>query len=205
MIQYEHRNYDQYVAVQRRMTERKTQKGRKYFSWCDEDMMKEVNDIIHQYVDKIEKIVCHGCRCGTEVDVLQKLNPQAKVYGTDIYGNAYAFDRTYFREMDFDTVPEEWKEYFDVIYCNCIDHSRDPINTLLGWKSELRDGGISFVTFYWGRGISKEDCFHLDDRCPELDIKDLANRVGMEIQYISSPYIDRWRNCLADVVCRKSM
>lgn len=147
MIQYQHNDYDWYIKVQRRLTARKTNNGRDYFSWCTEDMIKEVNELVHQYIPTIDSILCHGCRCGTEVEIFRKLNPQARVYGTDLYGDAYKFDRTYFREMDFDTVPVEWLDYFDMIYSNSLDHSRNPINTLLAWKSELRNDGICFVNF----------------------------------------------------------
>ncbi len=159
MIQYQHNDYDWYVKVQRRLTARKTNNGRGYFTWCTENMIRDVNKLLHQYLDNIRSIVCHGCRCGTEVEIFQLLNPGTKVYGTDLYGDAYMFDRTYFKEIDFDMVPTEWIDYFDVVYSNSIDHSRDPINTLLAWKSELRNGGICFVDFNWGSGVSQEDCF----------------------------------------------
>jgi len=203
MIQYEHKDYDWYVEVQRRLTALKTNNGRDYFTWCTEDMIKEVNELVHQYLPIIDSIVCHGCRCGTEVEIFRKLNPQAKVYGTDLYGDAYKFDRTCFREMDFDIVPVEWLDYFDMIYSNSIDHSRDPINTLLAWKTELRNGGICFVDFNWGRGVSREDCFRLDGMDYETEIKDIGKKVGMEVPYISSPYLDTYKNSYADVILRK--
>jgi hypothetical protein len=150
--------------------------------------MKEVNRIIHLYVKDMQTAVCHGCRCGLEVDVLQRLNPHARVFGTDIYGDAYKYDRVYFREMDFDTVPPEWEGYFDVVYSNSIDHSRNPIATLLAWKSELNPSGICFVNFHWGRGMSREDCFHLDGIDYVSEIKEIAERVGMKSIYISKDY-----------------
>lgn len=200
MIQYEHKDYDRYIDVQRKLTAKKTGYGNIYFSWCTEDMIVHVNELIHKYIDSIRSIVCHGCRCGTEVDVLQRLNPDVKVYGTDLYGEAYRFDRTYFMEMDFDIIPEEWIGYFDVVYSNSIDHSRNPINTLLAWKAELREGGICFVDFEWGRGVSREDCFHLDGIDYESEINDIADKVGMDVVYVSDPGIDAYGNSYADVI-----
>jgi len=187
MIIYEHKDYDEYVRLQRRLTRRKTNNGRNTFYWIKEDGLLNVNKLIHSYIGDIKTMVCHGCRNGLEVNVLQNLNPDAKVFGTDLYGKAYKYDKTYFKEIDFDIVPEEWKGYFDVVYSNSIDHSREPINTLLAWKSELKDGGICFVNFHWGRGVSREDCFHLDPDNHELEIKEIAERVGMKILHLSTP------------------
>ncbi len=202
MIVYEHKDYDEYVRVQCRLTSKKTNRGRNYFTWITEENMTRINELIHSYSNGIETIICHGCRCGTEVDVLQKLNPSVKVFGTDLYGKAYQFDRKYFREMDFDTVPEEWKGYFDVVYSNSIDHSRNPINTLLAWKSELKENGICFLNFYWGTNITKEDCFHLDGNDYRAEIKGIGEKVSMNVLYTSEPYKDQYGNICADVVLR---
>lgn len=187
MIIYEHKDYDEYVRLQRRLTRKKTNNGRNTYYWIKEDGLLNVNKLIHSYIGDIKMMVCHGCRNGLEVNVLQKLNPDAKVFGTDLYGKAYKYDKAYFKEIDFDTVPEEWKGYFDVVYSNSIDHSREPINTLLAWKSELKDNGICFVNFHWGRGVSREDCFHLDPDNYELEIKEITEKVGMKILYLSIP------------------
>ena len=203
MIRYEHTDYEWYKAVQRKMTARKTNHGRGYYTWVDEKEMTEVNKLLHLCVENIQAIVCHGCRCGLEVDVLQRLNPTVKVFGTDLYGDAYKYDRAYFREMDFDTVPEEWKGYFDVVYSNSIDHSRHPIDTLLAWKSELKSGGVCFVNFHWGRGVSREDCFHLDPSKWKEEIDEIAREIAMKILYVSEPHEFADRASSADVVMRK--
>jgi len=204
METYEHKNYDWYKAVQQKLTAKKTNRGEKILSWVDIDGMKTVNSLIHCYANKPKTIVCHGCRSGLEVDVLQRLNPSAKVWGTDIYGLAYKYDPKYFREMDFDTVPDEWKDYFDVVYSNSIDHSRDPIVTLLAWREELKKKGICFVNFHWGRGVSREDCFHLDPVNYMAEIHWIAERVGMEVLYISSPRSFADGASCADVIMGKA-
>jgi hypothetical protein len=200
MIIYEHKDYDEYVRLQRRLTRKKTNTGRNTFYWIDENGLSDVNKLLHSYVDDIKTMVCHGCRNGLEVNIFQTLNPNAKVFGTDLYGRAYRYDRTYFREMDFDEVPPEWIGYFDVIYSNSIDHSRDPINTLLAWKSELKDGGICFVNFHWGIGVSREDCFHLDGINYQAEVKEIAEKVGMKVLYTSKEYLHRFGAQYADVV-----
>lgn len=203
MEQYEHKNYDWYVAVQRKLTARKTNHGQGCMTWIDKDGLKKVNDLIHVYARKVRTVVCHGCRSGIEVNVLQKLNPDARVYGTDLYGDAFLYDRTYFREMDFDTVPVEWINYFDVVYSNSIDHSRNPINTLMSWKAELKRHGICFVNFHWGRGLSREDCFHLDPKRYNEEIMEIGETVGMAVMYISSPYSFADGASCADVILRR--
>ena len=204
METYEHKNYDWYKAVQRKLTARKTNQGQSIMSWIDEAGIIAVNKLIHYYVTDIQTIVCHGCRNGIEVDAFQRLNPMVKVFGTDIYGKAYKYDRKYFREMDFDDVPPEWVGYFDVIYSNSIDHSRNPINTLMAWKTELRNNGICFINFHWGRGVSREDCFHLDPVRYEEEIKEMAEKIGMKSLYISIPYSFADGASCADVIMGKA-
>jgi len=202
---YKHDNYDWYVAVQKKLTAKKVRmaKAGKFFkSWVGRKALRNINDMIHTYTDP-KTIVCHGCRLGVEVAVLQKLNPDSVVFGTDIYGDGYAYDKTYFREMDFDTVPDEWKGYFDVIYSNSLDHSRNPINTLLAWKSELRPEGIMFINFHWGRGISREDCFHLDPTNWREEVLEIAREIGMDVLYISDPKLFADGANYTDVILKK--
>ncbi len=203
MDMFNHTNYDWYLAVQKKLTARKTRGGENFLSWIDEKGLAEVYKLIHAYCSSVKTIVCHGCRSGLEVDVLQKLNPGVTVYGTDIYGQAYKYDRTYFREMDFDIVPLEWIDYFDVVYSNSIDHSRNPVNTLLSWKIELRQNGICFVNFHWGRGVSREDCFHLDMNNWKDEISEISSQVEMKISHISAPYSFADGASCADVILEK--
>jgi hypothetical protein len=203
MIQYPHKDYSWYVAVQRKLTARKTHHGETPLSWIDERGMCGVDVLLHLYGKDIHRIVCHGCRSGLEVDILQKLNPSAEVWGTDLYGIAFKYDRARFREMDFDHVPEEWKGYFDAVYSNSIDHSRDPIATLLAWGEELKPGGICFVNFHWGRGVSREDCFHLDPDNYLAEIMEIAKKVEMDVLHISSPRLFADGASCADVIMRR--
>jgi hypothetical protein len=191
VILVKHKDYEEYVRTQQSLTATKVNAV-----WGSEKELLDVNELIHRYVSNIETMVCHGCRNGFEADFFQKLNPNAKVFGTDLYDQAYRYDRTYFRNIDFDIVPGEWVKYFDVIYSNSIDHSRNPINTLLAWKSELKRDGICLVTFHWGTKGDKGDCFHLSldaaqllDNIPkyELEIKDIAKEAGMKLLGISKP------------------
>ncbi len=200
-----HESYDEYVNIQRQLTAKRTDNGRNILTWVSEDMLSDINKVLHSYVSDIKTMVCHGCRNGFEVNILQNLNPDAKVFGTDIYGLAYRYDRTYFREMDFDTVPEDWKEYFDVVYSNAIDHSRNPINTLLAWKSELKMNGVCFVAFHWSkRHGTKADCFNLSFRKPIHEIWEIVEKIGMKILYTSEPdTVNRGRAYYANVILSK--
>lgn len=183
----QHQSYEEYLSIQRSLTSRKTNRGRTVLIWAGEEYLRDVNKVMHLYVSEIKSIVCHGCRSGFEVDILQKLNPDARVFGTDLYGKAYKYDRINFREMDFDIVPKEWEMAFDVVYSNSIDHSRNPVKTLLAWKSELRNGGVIFVTFqFTDRPMTKADCFSLSVAEYESEIRQIADEIGMGIKHFSS-------------------
>lgn len=203
MEQYNHTDYDFYRHVQRKLTWRKTQRATVVRSWIDESDMKEVNDKLHLYSKGFRTVVCHGCRSGLEVDVLKRLNPNSEIWGTDIY-DGYMFDRKWFREMDFDVVPPEWEGYFDIIYSNSIDHSRDPISTLSAWKRELKTEGIMFVNFHWGRGVSREDCFHLDRVAWKDELKQISMKVGLHVLLIASPRGFADGAWATDVIMRKA-
>ena len=205
MKTYTHRSYESYFNTQYSHTDGETSHGTGVVIWASEMMLKEVNELMHSHVKDIRSIVCHGCRNGFEVDVLKTLNPGAEVFGTDIYGPAYKYDRNYFREIDFDIVPDDWREYFDVVYSNSIDHCRNPVTTLLSWKSELRDGGICFVTFQFSsRRPNKVDCFYLSPDAYRLDIDEIANKVGMKIVYCSEPRTSNsWRGMYVHVIFKK--
>lgn len=200
MIVYKHKNYEDYLVAQVQRSKRRTNYGRRLVSWISEEDLLKVNRLIHIYKNDIKTVVCHGCRNGLEVEVLQKLNPSAKVFGTDIYGKSYQYDRAYFKEMDFDTVPEEWRGYFDVIYSNSIDHSRDLINTLLAWEMELKKNGICFVVFNYGGEVNQADCSHLDGVDYKLETNEIGEKVNMKVSYISDPYKDPYGNICANVV-----
>ncbi len=203
MIIYEHKDYELYRTAQRELTAIKTRRGKSTLSWVNQGDIEVINKLMHTYVSDIKTIICHGCRSGVEVMLLQNLNPATEVFGTDIYGQAYRQDKAHFREMDFDEVPDEWREYFDVVYSNSIDHSRQPINTLLAWKSELKTNGIIFVNFHWGRGVSKEDCFHLDPVNHDNEIMDIGRIISMQVVYKSpARHFAKGANC-ADVIYRK--
>ena len=201
---YTHKDYSFYVGVQQKLTSIKTMQGKlKDISWINEDGIHKVNSKIHEYIPTIHTMVCHGCRCGYEMEIFRKLNPDAIVFGTDVYKKAYAYNREYFRNIDFDVVPGEWIGYFDVVYSNSIDHSRDPLFTLNSWKLELKEGGVSYITFYWGTGVSRTDCFQLDSQRWREEIDDICDRAGMKILSISDDYVDKYLNHCADVVIRK--
>ena len=202
---YPHSNYEWYVGVQQRLTGKKTRYGTKSLSFVDKPMAENINNLIHSYVPEIKLMVCHGCRSGEEVHFFQELNPNAEVFGTDIYRKAYHYDRNYFLWMDFDHVPCDWLGRFDVVYSNCIDHSRNPLNTLLAWRSELKNDGICFVDFYYTKDkiITKEDCFQLDPVNYLPEIHQIADDVNMDVLYISEPFSFVKNAYGVDVIFRK--
>ena len=197
---YRHEDYNLYIGLQQKLTGRKTQRGKICLSFVDQVQIMAINDLIHSFVKEVKTIVCHGCRSGFEVDALHKLNPDAKVFGTDVYWKGYKYDREYFRPMDFDIVPPEWIGYFDVVYSNAIDHSRNPINTLTLWKSELSKDGIICVNYYWGRGIDKENCFNLDKHRYMEEIEEISKTIGMKTLYVSPTFTYARRRYFAEVI-----
>jgi SAM-dependent methyltransferase len=105
--------------------------------------------------------VCHGARCGTEVRLFSDRFPKAKIVGTDLAPRVEEVI-----ELDFHNTPRGWKNSFDFIYSNSLDHSNRPAECLKAWMGQLKPEGLLFLS--WSRAHALEgrplpfpggDCF----------------------------------------------
>jgi len=49
--------------------------------------------------------------------------------------------------MDFNSLPEEWKFKWDVIYSNSIDHALDATAVFYKWLNIVKEGGLIVIGF----------------------------------------------------------
>jgi len=193
---YIHNNYKKYVNIQKKHVSNHMNALKEAgindpngdgSGWVKKEYLDRIVDKAGDYLnlDDIDFIICHGVRCGYESKYfMDKFGPE-KVFSTDLSGDAFMFDRANFYAQDFDTLPNEWLGKFDLLYSNAIDHSRDPINTLITWGKQLKDDGLMVVTFSWGDKATDCDCFVLENI---YEIDNISLKAGLKLLYRSDQY-----------------
>jgi len=131
---YQYKNYEEYVDAQTEANVRKLKN-----IWVDEKTIK----IICDKKSEAHDILCHGTRNATEQKYFLKFFPNANIIGTEISYTAKQFPMTI--EWDFHEEKDEWKNKFDIVYSNAIDHSYDPKKALNTWKNQLALNGSLFL------------------------------------------------------------
>lgn len=205
---YTHNDYKKYVEIQKTHVSSHIGKLKKRgikasngdnLGWVKKEYLDRIIDKVKDYLNlnTIEFIICHAVRCGYESKYFMDKFGVERVFSTDLQGDAFMFDRTNFYAQDFDTLPDEWVNKFDLLYSNSIDHSRDPINTLVTWSKQLKDSGLMVVTFSWGDKVTNCDCFALENI---HEIYDISLKAGLDLLYCSDKY-KGWR--VADAFMRK--
>merc|ERR1712048_401980 len=83
------------------------------------------------------------------------------VLGTDISPEASAASAGDVVADDFHVLQQDWKESWDFVYSNALDHSFDPGMALASWRHSLRENGLLILS-----RSSFHDTLHVD----EIDI-----------------------------------
>ena len=152
------------------------------------------------------KAVCHGARNGAEADEFVSNFPGLEAFGTDLfpYSGRSVKIKTNSKviEHDFSKEVKEWKDSFDIVYTNSLDHARYPEKTLRVWLDQLTANGFLFVQWTSGHVIaSGGDCFG----ATLYEYIQLINSVGtvVDLIYNKSPYMkhnNRRRRALESIV-----
>jgi len=180
MKQLTFESHEQYVTAQK-ATVMKRGLG-PYF--CDLEMQRiaewcRVNQL------QVQEGICHGARGGHECDELMRNMPLAKILGTDLFPHsgksAQLPSKAEMVEWDFSQSNPKWKERFDLVYTNSLDHSQNALSTLQVWMEQLTHFGALFIQ--WNRSdldVKGGDCFGADP----LEMIDLLNTVGCLVDMI---------------------
>ncbi len=138
-------NYDEYLQQQVHRATKKwgRNEGIKVkFSANFHGMWKAVNELI----GNPQTIGCMGIRSGAEYLEFKKYLPKADVYGVDIGPDVVKVGKNCFC-YDFNHLPEDWKEKFDLLYSNSIDHSFDVKATITEWSRVTKPNGFIIMVF----------------------------------------------------------
>lgn len=189
-------NNEAYLRAQQRTHRHK----KKYVPWIQED---EVRKIADYFVYNFEQDIpfeqedgtgatglCHGVRCGKELELFRECLPWIKMVGTDILADG----KSEVVQHDFHDTVECWIGEFDFVYTNSFDHAHDPARAVRTWLRQLKPNGLLFVE--WSQyhiGVRGGDCFSAAlheymDLFDQLgDLQDLLYCKGQRVVCVVAP------------------
>lgn len=116
----------------------------------EQDFIKNLIETIKRSRVNPNSICCMGCRSGTEVFIFKEMFPDAEVYGVDITENIHTIKThldVHIEIQDFNNLPAEWEDKFDLVFSNSIDHAYDPVKTFKEWTRVTKPGGHLLLEF----------------------------------------------------------
>jgi len=138
--------YDEYIKWQRFRADQKWGVN-SVSNLINRNMLESIfNKIKNLFGGKIT-VGCMGIKNGAmEFSLFKELLPKAEIVGVDILekvkevgNNCYCYD--------FNNLPKNWKNKFDLVYSNSIDHSYDIKKTIKEWLRVTKDGGYLLIDF----------------------------------------------------------
>ena len=150
-----YKNYNKYEDIQIATNKRKLPLGIQYVEKKD---IKNISNYLMKNLKKKKLFgICHGVRNASEVYYfLNEFNkksqfPRLTCYGTDISPTIKKYQ--YGIQWDFNKKNKKWKNKFDFIYSNSLDHSNNPKKTLFNWAETLKKNGYIFLDHTTSHGI----------------------------------------------------
>lgn len=116
---------------------------------------------------------CMGIRSGAEYIEFKKHLPWSNIYGVDIAPKVVEVGTNCFA-LDFNHLPEDWKEKFDLVYSNSLDHSYKVEETLEEWKRVIKPQGFLFIVFCSAEQTSISNRYSFDEADIKILMKDFT-------------------------------
>lgn len=107
---------------------------------------KQVKDLLGEPL----AIGCMGVRSGTEMFSFKNFYRKATIDGVDITKNIETIrliPEVYVHLHDFNDLPKEWGNKFDLVFSNSIDHAFKVEDTIKEWRRVTKDGGFMMIQF----------------------------------------------------------
>ena len=143
--------------------------GSKTFWEYSADRLESQIEEVYEYNDAPDNIICLGIRDGNEYKFFKEngYTKDSKVYGIDINpivedvgDNCYCYD--------FSKLPKEYKNKFDLVYSNSIDHALDLDITIKEWHRICKRNAIIVFCKLEGDGIIDIHSFKNVDEIKKL-------------------------------------
>jgi len=143
-------------------------------------------DGIIDLVNENSEMICIGTRNNHERDVWRKsMGPKnVRVFSLDIAPLSGA-DFI----MDFNCLPEDWINKWDILFSNSLDHALDASDTFNKWLNVVKPNGLIIVGFDRGANeISESDCCKFDSSAVDKFMKEDNDNFSF-IKEINNSYI----------------
>jgi hypothetical protein len=144
MKRYDIDDYQEYVKIQQKRALSKW--SAKTFLGQASHFRKLMNDI-YVIIGKMKDICCMGIRNGNEYFAFQKLDNfnGSNIYGVDICGEVTAVGKNCY-VYDFNKLPKDWSDKFNMVYSNSLDHAFNVEETLNEWHRVVKNNGYIVLT-----------------------------------------------------------
>jgi len=161
--------YDTYLKLQQYRADQKWGANARTLKNSRENL-KEVWEKI-QLKDNIS-VGCMGIRNGSmEFSLFRELLPKSEIIGVDISEKVKEVEGEVYC-CDFNHLPKEWAEKFDLLYSNSIDHSYNIKQTIREWRRVVKDKGCLLLAFSTDR-LGYADLYNFEEKdIPKLFPKD---------------------------------
>lgn len=126
---------DRYVKVQKAASQAKYN-----LSWAKKENCAKIVHILEASGERVRSMICHGVRNGSELGFFREAGVP-ELMGTDLYVPTGSEAHIDVVEHDFSKPEPKWVEMFQYVYSNSLDHSLDPISTLLVWSEQIEASG----------------------------------------------------------------
>jgi hypothetical protein len=154
---YYNKNYNaesyKHAQIKRHTVKRHKKRSVKFYSRVSEIILSLVKDI------ESKEMISLGSRNNHEKFCFSR-DLNCNVFSSDI---APSSKTDYI--IDFNFMPDDWKDKWDIIYSNSIDHAINPTKTYEAWLACLKVGGLLVIGFLDGGEATSHDCstFSIDD------------------------------------------
>jgi len=185
--------YSKYVKTQTEANKKKLDRVFEY-----EENINMLSEYMQKKLPKIESGICHGTRRGKEQEWFSKYLSCDDVIGTEISDTATQFPKTI--QWDFHNLKDEWKNHFDFIYSNSLDHSYDILYCISQWTKCLKKNGLIIIngttahmSLFGNKsdigGYSKKQIQKIINNTPNLKVIDVLKGKKTKMYYLSWYYV----------------
>src|SRR6185436_3881009 len=163
MKRHENNDYEKYTAQQISRSDHKWGEMSFDRNWADfEKVTKEVGEI----TGELGKIICMGVRNGNEYFGFKKVDKfkKSEMWGVEINEKIKALTEPNLYCMDFNKMPDEWVNKFDMVYSNSLDHAFDVKTTIMEWHKILKNQKFLYLQLSSSGHTSPADMYSFDPK-----------------------------------------